>query len=552
LIGKPHLRISSNLTCTAAIVLDEDDLDIEGRGATVTSAFDGKVVAFNGDRLKVRGLHIDMAATGADPAPYCEVNGANVEINGNTFTRAATAHIPFYVRSTATGLRFRNNNCTWYGGINMISNIVDCEITGNSFVNPGSASDDGIAIKAIGGVSESILIADNYFENMADFVGIGSEIGVLGTTDSTYSSIVRGVIITGNRGKNCTRMLMIKPGGVDGVDYRDGTVRGVIFSNNTLIDISGTAMLQPLYISPGRGARIYDVTGKNNKAIGRTLTGGSNPYGQYIRLRNDGTGTADCLIDKIDVGMEILDPYNGAAAGGASPGTPFSNAVHLEKASSAHGTATNVVIDVAANGTRNSGINIQAGFDDGVYIRRFVGTNINTDGSTSFGGISLSSRVMVGDDISISMSGGQAYKLNSGGDIVSHVDHVYVEKSIAAGTDSARAIRWAAPRKAFVHRVAIANSTNIAQSADDTNYTQHEVRNESASAANNSVSSKLTGGSALANGVFNTIYDAVNLSSTNLSDCFYSTGNRLSYTKNDFGTGNALTDAYLRISWAPY
>jgi hypothetical protein len=314
------LRLTPGKTyfSSTTVTFDADNLTVEGTGATITTTADNQAVNFAGASLKIRGVHFDLAATGADPAPYLEFNGADTVFEDNTVTRSAAAHIPCYVRSTATGLRFRNNHCTWYGGINMISNCKDIEITGNSFINPGAASDDGIAIKAVGGISENILIADNYFENMADFVGIGSEIGATAATDSTYSNIARAITITGNRGKNCTRMLMVKPGGVDGVDVRDGTVRGVTFSNNTLIDESGTAMLQPILIQPGRGARVFDVTGKNNKAIGRCTTG--DQVGYYIFLRNDGTGTADVVVDNIDIGIEIIDRYGGVASGGSAPG----------------------------------------------------------------------------------------------------------------------------------------------------------------------------------------------------------------------------------------
>jgi hypothetical protein len=546
-----HVRISDDRTCTATLTFDETGLTVEGTGATVSTTADNQAVNFAGASLKIRGVHFDLAASGADPAPYLEFNGADTVFEDNTVTRSAAAHIPCYVRSTATGLRFRNNHCTWYGGINMISNCKDIEITGNSFINPGAASDDGIAIKAVGGISENILIADNYFENMADFVGIGSEIGATAATDSTYSNIARAITIVGNRGKNCTRMLMVKPGGVDGVDVRDGTVRGVTFSNNTLIDESGTAMLQPILIQPGRGARVFDVTGKNNKAIGRCTTG--DQVGYYIFLRNDGTGTADVVVDNIDIGIEIIDRYGGVASGGSAPGYPFAEGVKIEKADPAHGTATNVTLDVAVNGTLNSGISIGTGLDDAVYIRRAALRNITASGSSTYGGIFYSSRIGIGRDISVSMASGssaKAYKPGPGGDIVSNVDHVLL-KDVAAGSDSNRAMRWAAPQSCFVHKVEIVNHTS-APLSNDIDYIQHEVRNEDGAAGTQAVNNAATGGIALPADTFNTIYDATSLSGALYNDTFYSRGGRLSYTKNDFGSGVDLTDAYLRISWAPF
>ena len=45
---------------------------------------------------------------------------------------------------------------------------------------------------------------------------------------------------------------------------------------------------------------------------------------------------------------------------------------------------------------------------------------------------------------------------------------------------------------------------------------------------------------------------AVNQSGASFNDCFFNRGNRMSYMKNDFGSGNAVSDAYLRIHWAPF
>jgi hypothetical protein len=346
-------------------------------------------------------------------------------------------------------------------------------------------------------------------------------------------------------------MLMVKPGGVDGVDVRDGTVRGVTFSDNTLIDESGTAMLQPILIQPGRGARVFDVTGKNNKAIGRCTTG--DQVGYYIFLRNDGTGTADVVVDNIDIGIEIIDRYGGVASGGSAPGYPFAEGVKIEKADPAHGTATNVTLDVAVNGTLNSGISIGTGLDDAVYIRRAALRNITASGSSTYGGIFYSSRIGIGRDISISMASGssaKAYKPGTGGDIVSNVDHVLL-KDVAAGSDSNRAMRWAAPQSCFVHKVEIVNHTS-APLSNDIDYIQHEVRNEDGAAGTQAVNNAATGGIALPADTFNTIYDATSLSGALYNDTFYTRGGRLSYTKNDFGSGVDLTDAYLRISWAPF
>lgn len=429
----------SNYPVTTALSFSANNFIINGNNAKITSSLDGKVLNFGGNNLKVRYLQIYQAATGADPAPYCEVNGSGVEIERCTFTRDATAHIPFYVRSTASGFRFRNNSCTWYGGVDVIADANDLEITGNSFVNPNAtASDDAIAIKSTGSGSRHILIDNNYFEGMADFVGIGSEIGVLATTDATYSHEVAGVIITNNRGKNCSYMVYIKPGAIDGVDYRDGTVRGVTISNNTLIDLSGTNLVTGIFISAGRGARIFGVSGKNNKIIGRFKTGAANLMVQSVYARNDGTGTADVVIDDVNVGIEYFDPYTGVASGvGGAVGSPPASLVEVQKASTSHGTVTNVTIDADCNATSSNGIRVYGGLDDAVTIRRGVLENINVSNTGGAGTIRVASRVKVFNE-DISMSGnGPPYVLEAGGSIVRATGQSAVRGTVKGRASSA-------------------------------------------------------------------------------------------------------------------
>jgi hypothetical protein len=443
-LGGTGLQLPEGVTCktTATFTFSANNLTYRGNGSTISSTLDGKAFAFNGNSMDVSGFHFDQAATGADPAPYAEVNGTGNNIHDNTWTRSATAHVPFYVRTTASGFRFRNNICTWYGGIN----IFDCangEITGCSFINPtGTASDDAIAIKATVTYSRNWRITNNYFEGMADFVGIGSEIGTAGANDSTHSRYVSGIVIKGNTGKNCGAILLVKPCAIDGVDYRDGTVRGIVCSNNVLIDDSGTNMTNGIVVKAGRGARVYSVTGKNNVIYGRVKTGASNLYGQYIYLRDDtGVGSAASIIDKVDVGVEIIDPYDGAAAGGSAPGSPFTCAIRLEKQTTAVGTASNIVIDAMANGIANSAVSIGAGYDNAVLVRRFTGTNLVANGSSSFAGIVTSSAITIDSEISMTMASGSSglQYIISGGSITSLLPKQMAAVSLIGNATNAQA-----------------------------------------------------------------------------------------------------------------
>lgn len=555
-LGEGTFAVSYVLSCGAPGLL------FDARQATIVASLPDNFPTFNywGAGTKILGgtwkivsgnvgtRHFDIVA------PDCEIDGAEM------IKEPEVGSYQAYVRENAD--RFTMRNCRTRGSNGIFQTGSDCRYLHNRFVGRVNGGDDAIAIKASVGSVRGAKIIGNYFENLAYFCSIGSEIGTLGADDPTYSLGVYDVTVIGNSGMACTGILFVKPGAISNYDYRDGTVDGVVVSGNILRDETGAKFSRAIAITAARGARVRNITGKDNVIIARTHDDGSRHSAAldvYIPDYSSFSTAAGPTISDIDVGVDFRDPYDGVAAGTAGvPGMPTTNIVSVERQSATYGKISRVTIDVAGNGCLQSGINIQASLDDAVRIRRAILTNIASDGSSSLGGIQYDCRIDCGGEISIKMSpssSAKPYKPDFGttAAIVSRTDTVFIASSIPAGSDStARAVRWAAPRNCFVHKVEIVSSTGIDKSLDDTNYTQHEIRNEDGVSVNNNVSSKATGGQALPILQFNTIYSAANLSGGQFNDCFYGKDSRLSYTKNDFGNGNSLTDASLRIHWAPF
>jgi hypothetical protein len=542
------------------LAFNSPDVTLDARGATVTSAMDftTTLIYLNGTRCRILGGTWKLTS-GSDNPYFLEIDGIDGEVDGACFIKEPEAGgLHGYLRVETDGFVMRN--CRTEGSNGLQCEGRNCAFISNRFVGRSVGGDDAIAIKAIGGQASNIRIVGNSFENLAFFCSIGSEIGVRDVDDPSYSRGVYNVVVAGNCGTACSGLLFVKPGAISNYDYRDGTVEGIVVSDNILRDESGTKFTRGIAITAARGARVRNITGKNNLIVARTDDDSGRHIGAldvYIPDYSALSAAVGPTISDIDIGIEFSDPHDGAAAGSAGiPGFPTGNIVAVEKQSAEYGSISNIVIDVKGNGSQFSGIVVQDGLDDAVHIRRAVLTNINVDGSSLFGGIQYKSRISIGSHISIKMadgSQGKPYKIaDPAGEIVSQVDHVFVAGTIPAGTDSTRAVRWAAPRNAFLHKVEILSSTAINQSGSDTNYTQHELRNENGASIPITASSKLSGGQTFPANAFKAILRAADLSGTTLADCYFSKGYRLSYTKNDFGSGNALTDAVLRIHWAPF
>ena len=538
------------------------DVTLDARGATVTSAMDytNALIYLNGKGCRVLGGTWMLTSGNASPY-FLEIDGIDGEIDGARFVKQPEAGGTHgYLRVETDGFVMRN--CRTEGSNGIQCEGSNCAFLSNRFVGRAIGGDDAIAIKAISGSASNIRIVGNNFENLAYFCSIGSEIGVRDVDDPSHSRGVYNVLVASNCGEACSGLLFVKPGAISNYDYRDGTVEGIVLSDNILRDQSGAKFTRGVAITAARGARVRNITGKNNVIVARTHDDGGRHVGAldiYVPDTSAMSTAGPPAISDIDIGIEFSDPYDGAPAGAAgTAGLPTSNIVAVELQTPGFGTVSNVAIDVKGNGCSQSGINILAGLDDAVFIRRAILTNVAADGSAALGAIQYRSRIKVGANVSMKVASGslaKAYRPVAGttAEIASHFDMAFAAVSIPAGSDSpARAVRWAATRDAFVHKVEVVSSTAIARSADDSNYTQHEIRNENGASIPLTASSKLTGGTAFPAAVFNPIYDAANLTGTAFNDCFFRRGNRLSYMKNDFGNGNSLTDASLRIHWAPF
>jgi len=218
-----------------------DDVTIDAREATIVSmlTWPAATAYLGGSRGRIVGGNWTITTNGATLF-HLDVEGADCEIDGVSFVKEPEASgYQIYVRPSADG--FRMIRCRTSG-----SNGVQVEGSNglyafNTFQAKAVGGDDGLAIKAIGTVTENIRIIGNIFENHATFVGIGSEIGTQGANDPAYSGRVRGVHILGNQGINVAYMLFIKPGAIT-PDYRDGLVESVTFSDNTTYDLDGSHM----------------------------------------------------------------------------------------------------------------------------------------------------------------------------------------------------------------------------------------------------------------------------------------------------------------------
>lgn len=539
-------------------------ITIDATEATISSSDQASIpmVYIGGDRARIIGGTWKTTGGFGSPRPF-DIEGRDVELNGAALVKEPEADgVQAYIRSSADG--FTMMNCRTEGSNGIQLEASNSAILFNRFKARSAGGDDAIGIKAINKVTENIRIIGNSFENNAYFCSIGSQIGAYAANDPSYSSGVYNVVVEGNTGTACSGILYIKPGAIagaagSGYDYRDGTVRQVVCSNNVLRDETGMKFARGVVLTPSRGGRIIGISGSGNIIEGRTPGGSGALVGAlhcYV-VRNSTDGSAPALIEDVDIEISYSDPYDGASNSAAAPGFPVQYFANFELSDSSYGSMRNVVLDVTGNGCNFTGIYVGSNLDDAVYIRRAQLTNVVADGSSAFAGIQYSSRIKLGTEISIKMASGSvanAYKPIAGttADIVSQCDFAYIGSSIPAGTDTGRVIRWAAPRNGFVHKVDIVSSSAIGKSTDDINYTQHEIRNESGSSVSITASSKLTGGQAFPANVFNTILDAANLSGTRFNDCFFGKDNRLSYVKNDFGAGNDLRDVSIRVHWAPF
>ena len=547
--GPGVLRLGrGTFSITGTLLNFASDVTIDAHGATV-AASDGTsnpMLFIGGNGVRVLG--------GTWKVPYPGSRQIDIEGQDCHLDKCVIRHEPdadtvqMYVRYGANG--FRMTNCRFSGANEgMFLEASNVTIMGNEFRGADTiGGDDCIAIKAIRGITENIRIIGNQMRRHAAMVSFGSNIGTVGADDPAYSHRVRNVAILGNTGERCSYGLYIKPGAV-ATDYRNGVVEGVTFSDNVLYDPDGEVFERGIAITAGRGAIVRDIRGDNNIFVARSSGTGST--GPKLAFQIAGGFDQPATFENIDVELSYRDPFGGVASGGEAPAYPISNFVMIQPNGA---TLRDINIRVDGSGCAGAGIFVHPDADDAVTIGRANLDKVNV-AATADGGITTSSRIRVSNDISISMASGDPYRLVSGtpAEIVGNGDIVFFAESIGSGVTHIRR-PWSARRNAFVHRIELLNASAINQSADDTNYTRFEFRNIGGNSdIYHTIGSNLTGGQSFPADVYNVMLDARDITNaTDRGQCFFGKDSHLYVKKNDFGTGGAVSRAYMRIHWAPY
>jgi hypothetical protein len=550
--GPGVLRLGSGtFEVTGTLLNFSSELTIDARGATVeaSATSSGPILFIGGTGVRILGGTWKVAYPGSR---QIDVEGLSCHLDKCLILHDPPANtVQMYVRYGANG--FKMTNCRMAGANEAIFvEASDVLIMGNDFESWGKAGgDDCIAIKAIQGITENIRIIGNKCRYHANIAGIGSALGTLGADDPSFSRRVRGVAIIGNTLEACANLVLIKPG-AEAKDYRNGVVEAVRISDNSLYDPAGEVFERGIAIMASRGAIVRDIKGRGNTIVARASETSSTGHKMGMEILAPNAGAAPRFED-IDVGFTFNDPYDGAPQGTAGvPGYPIASIVNIEDDNENGSTLRDIRINVVGNGCAAAGIRVYSGLDDCVTIDKAVLSNVNTAGAEA--GIHSDSRIAIANSnqVSIEVASGNPYSLGTSGEIVANVDHVFLCEQINPGVDEIRR-PWAAPRRGFLTKVELLQSNAIARSQDDTNYTQFEFRNIGGTAnVFHKTSSKLTGGQAFPAETYNTVLDVRSVSAGNRPDCLFDPGSQLYVYKNDFGTGNVILTAYLRVHWAPY
>lgn len=389
----------------AGLVL-KANVKLLGFGAIITSASTSSAatVSVTGAAATIDGIHFKLTGGSATPW-HVDVTAANCTIQNCVFEKdEGTGGYQGYFRPGADNLKYTNNRTLGSNGFYLEAS--NAAFLGNRFIARASGGDDAIAIKSYNGVVHSIRFEGNHYENHANFVAIGSEIGTPGANDATHSKGVRGIVMTGNTGKNCTYGLFIKPGSNSSADYRDGFVNDVVFSNNVMEDLTGAAFNNMVHILASRGQIVSNIRGRNNTFRGRTngTEAGGLKAGVLIRTADSATGNTPS-VSGIDIEAVIIDPYNGAAFGTAGvPGYPVVNVAHVKDETAAFNAISDIRLSLSGNGTSESAIVIQSQAGSVTLDKAFV-TNANMSGFAGNGGVYSDVSYTIGE-YSFTLGGG--------------------------------------------------------------------------------------------------------------------------------------------------
>ena len=311
--GGGVLRLGNGtFSVKGVLMMVAPDVTVDARGATVSSADAAAkpMLYVGGDRSRLLGGTWSLTG-GFDGTRAFDVEGVNCEIDGARIVKSPEAGgYHAYVRFWADGFVMRN--CRTEGSNGIFTEASNSAFLSNSFVGRPDGGDDAIAIKAIQASTRGVRIIGNQFVNLANFCSIGSEIGSLRVDDPTYSHVVVDIVVTGNRGSACSGIVSIKPGAISVYDYRDGVVENVTISDNVLEDMTGAKFSRGIAITPARGAKVRNISGKGNIVRARVNDTTGRAVGAVdLYISNLPGGTSEASITDVDLEVLFDDPSTG-------------------------------------------------------------------------------------------------------------------------------------------------------------------------------------------------------------------------------------------------
>jgi hypothetical protein len=570
--GGGEIKLSARTYVVSGTLLSfGSNLTIDARGATIQSADElaTPMLFIGGDRTRVCGGTWKLTG-GFDGVRPFDIEGRDCELDGAFLVKEPEAGgYHAYIRPSADG--FTMVNCRTEGSNGFQLEASNSAFLRNRFKARPAGGDDAIAIKAADKVTQNIRILGNSFENHAYFCSIGSQIGAYAADDPTYSNGVFNVVIEGNTGTACTGILYIKPGAISGApgtgyDYRDGTVRQVVCSNNGLRDESGAKFCRSIALTPSRGGRIIDVKGSGNIVEARTNGSSGNLIGALdcFIIRNSTDGSAPAVIEDVDVEITYRDPFDGAPNDATAPGYPVEHFANFELADTSYGSMRNISLDVSGNGCTFSGIFVGNNLDDSVTIRRARLTNANVSASSIYGGIQTRSRILVGPDVTIHVAGGYPYTLVAGtsADVrCPELERESLMPTVQAGNSDTQ-FPHSAPRRCQLIEMLEMVTADIP--ASDSIYTNIQFRNKGGSGAIfHGVYTKLTPTgdpsvltTGFTTGLWASVFRVKDITNaTKMAETLFGEGAVLlhqKYAPNEAGGGRTLTNPRLKVRWAPY
>lgn len=405
----------------------------------------------------------DLSGTNITLRDYSTIRN-NPELTGNvgTYLRAADG-------VTMENCNLITGNHIWTSAKNV--RITDCNFHGGG--------DDGIAIKASTAaiISENIVIENSTFNNFSNLVAIGTEVA--------DGAIVRNVKLSNCTGDDVGSVLWVKPGRGDISSYTNGVVEDVHVVNCHCNLNTATAqdvrLSSVLWIDTDNGGKLYNINMENCSLRGRW---NNDPVGSRFGLLNVITngvigGTTlndDDTVDGVNMmNCHFIDPYNGAANSGPTPGYPIDGVGNISNGAT-NGVIKDIkLVDCSSNGSESLGFGVGTngltGAEFGkVELIRPTFTNVSTNPATvdQAAGIRAKTETII-RDADITMGTGTTVPIsstdsNDTADVYRDKQHVFNVGDIAAG-GTFEEIIFVAPVDCFVPMVDFIVSTDVPQDA---------------------------------------------------------------------------------------